>query len=90
MTNPPEVVQPQPSPETWMVSPVDTTEGPKMVMIRIASLSGVHVSFLDQEAAENIGKQIIAIAQTARSSLVVPGPGFNLPPSTNGHDHRQS
>jgi len=71
----PQVVQAQPTPQSWIVE----THPPTHVVVMIASVTGQHVSFLKIDDAEKIGQQIVDAARRARSGLVI-ARGVQLPP----------
>lgn len=79
MTQP---IQPQPTPGTWRV---DTQLN--VVVIVIATCTGQYVSFLGPDEAVNIGEQITNAGRQAKGGLIVPAPGFQMPPPSppNGH-----
>lgn len=86
----PITVQPSPTPEQWTVSTIPANDGSTIVVVRIASCTGMHVSFMDATSMQRIAEQMLSVAKTAQSGLTIPGPGFVLPPGVNGHDHRKS
>ncbi len=67
----PNVIQPQPAPETWIVQGATTQAGPK-VIVQICAVSGTHVSFIDPEMAIKIGQQLIQAGRQAKSGLILP------------------
>lgn len=69
------MVQPQPLPTQWHWSAVQGSGGQGAVVVQIHDPSGVKVSFLDPDTAEQVGNGLLAMAKQARTGLVVASPG---------------
>jgi hypothetical protein len=88
MTQSQQTIQPQPTPESWTIQIATGSDGSKMVMISIFSVTGTHCSFISPEIAEQLGQQLHNASKQAGSGIILPGPGFQLPVNgqgLNGH-----
>ena len=72
-----QVVQPQPTPETFQVTPLDNGS----VLMVISSFSGQHVSFLPADNAVGIGELLVNAGRQAKCGLIIPTVGVQLPPN---------
>jgi hypothetical protein len=82
-----EFVQPRPSQETWLTKVLE----PNVGLVTILSVNGQHLSFMSADAAITIGQQILDMGRQAKSGLIVPPAGAQLPPPPpppNGHGRR--
>jgi hypothetical protein len=54
------------------------------VVVRIYHLSGVFVGFLEADSAVSVGQQLVSLARSSKTGLVMP-PGVTFPsPPLNG------
>lgn len=86
----PQMVQPQLTPQSFMLGLIDQPDGTKLIMFQTMSHTGSHFSHMPPDVADAIGTQLCELARQARGgSILIPPPGFQLPPMQlpNGHPH---
>lgn len=66
-----------PSPEHWVVQPVEV-QGKTLLAVQIYSVNGLHVTFLDAASAHKIAADIERTAATMDTGLILPA-GVVLP-----------
>jgi hypothetical protein len=81
MTQP---VQPAPTPGTWQIQ----VPQPNVVVIVVHACTGPYFAFLGADEAVNIGEQIVNAGRQAKGGLIVPAPGFQLPPPNGSNGGR--
>ncbi|MGN6609988.1 MAG: hypothetical protein ACTHMS_23630 [Jatrophihabitans sp.] len=64
------VVQPQPSPVQWKITPLPQAPG-GAVVIEAQHVAGSFVGFVDPDTAEQLANGLLQAARQARSGLVV-------------------
>lgn len=77
------VIQPQPTPQTFQISALDNG----MVLLIISGHSGQHISFLPAESAIDIGNTFAQSGRQAKSGLIIPGAGVQMPSLNGGAQH---
>lgn len=73
MPEQPQVVQPQPVPQTFVVQVINTPDMTMLVALQVMSPTGSHVSFLSADDAMSLAAQIEQAATHARTGLIVAG-----------------
>lgn len=73
MPEQPQVVQPQPVPQTFVVQVINTPDAAMLVALQVMSPTGSHVSFLSADDALALAAQIEQAATHARTGLIVAG-----------------
>lgn len=73
MAKQPEVVQPQPVPQTFVVQVISTPTGDMLVALQVMTPTGSHVSFLSADDAMALAAEIEQAATHARTGLIVAG-----------------
>lgn len=86
MTPPANLAQPHPIPMSVVTDVVAMQDGTSLVVIQIASATGVHVVFMDAAHAVELGEKLAAHGKQAKTGIQVAGPG-QVPPlfGPNGH-----
>lgn len=72
--NPPQPMQPQPTP--FQIGAANLDDG--NILIRVMTVTGMTVLFTTPEGAEGIAEQLTKAAAQARTGLTLP-PGLTLP-----------
>lgn len=74
------VVEPQPVPFTFSVQdePALTTDGQKLVVVLIHTVSGFTKLFMTPEDAENMAGHWLAKAKEFKSRLILPASNINM------------
>lgn len=80
MTQPQQIIQPQPTPESWVAQVIQGPQGQNVVVVTIATFSGQHVSFMPAEQAIEIGQKMMDTGRQAQGGIFIAPPGMVLPP----------